>query len=379
MKMKMAAVAALLVLPATAFGATSIGLVHDGDGLPYFTGQVPGGLLTLDVMVSFDYGQIYTVSGGLYLDPDPDNKASDITINSVDYAGFPPWSYAYATPVGSNLSQHLDFGKLNFGGTEESLADAGGQKYATIVLNVGLLPPGVYQIKIGDSLSGKLADTGSGKGYWASINAPTGHTGEAWPFDSDGEFTLTLTAPCEALSITSAVSRKTHGSAGTFDIAAGSIECRSTRITKIVTVFDQSIVRLGSDNTDVSITSGTFTATSSIVVSTTTNPNDTVTVNLTDNSVTDKVPFRIWYPGIAAECDHDYTGAALVKCWRVLRGDYDGSGKVQTIDVSGVSGKIGHTFSQSNFRADYDANGKFETLDVSGTSGKIPNSCAVCP
>ena len=191
MKIKLVAVVALLALPATVWGATRIWLEYNGQ--QYVNGQALDGSLPLDVMVDFDYGDVYTVSGGLYMD----SMASSVTISEVTYAGlvFPPWSFDYGTPVGSNLSQHIDFGTLNFGSVGELLALAGPQKYATIVLNIASLTPGVYHIMIGDSASGQL----SGVGYWAGTNAPLGQEGEATPFDEVGTFTLTIDQ--QALSV----------------------------------------------------------------------------------------------------------------------------------------------------------------------------------
>jgi len=146
-----------------------------------------------------------------------------------------------------------------------------------------------------------------------------------------------------------------------------------------VTVFNQSIDRLNNNNTDVSVTSGTFSATNPIQISTTTVTNDTLTVSFTNSSVANGVPFRISYPGIAAACNHAFTGSALQKCWRILPGDYDNNGKVQTNDVNSTAGKIGLTLGSNNFKGDYDANGAFQTNDVNGVAGKIPNSCATCP
>ena len=380
MKIKLVAVVALLALPATAFGVTSIWLEHDGQ--PFFTGQVPGGLLSLDVMVSFDYGDIYTVSGGLYLD----SMASSVTISEVTYAGlvFPPWSYPYATPVGSNLSQHIDFGTLNFGSVGELLALAGPHKYATIVLNVAALTPGVYHITIGDSASGQL----SGKGYWASIIAPTDHTGEATAFDDDGGFTLTISAPCEALTILSSKSVKTHGTS-TYGIEGSStetgqksIECRhrsaspvQATISKVVTVFNQAITRINNNSTDVSVNSGTI---GTISVTTTTVTGDTLVVPMSD--VPDNAVFRIGFPGIKATCDDSTT--TDTKCWKVIRGDYNASGTVTVqADVVLVRNLVGQplNFSATAFRADYDCSGSITVqTDVVGVRNRVGGACTGC-
>jgi len=185
MKRKMAAVVALLALPAAGFGASTIWLESGGQTATSVTAGTA--TLVIDVDVDFQYGDVDALSGGLYMD----NLASNVTIGAITYADpvFSTWSLQFADPVGTNLSQHIDFGAMNFGGPTELLAGPGTQKFATITLNgIGTLSAGVYHITVGDGADAELA----GKGYWASLTAPPGDEGGLTPFDSTGGFTLTV-------------------------------------------------------------------------------------------------------------------------------------------------------------------------------------------
>jgi len=185
--------------------------------------------------------------------------------------------------------------------------------------------------------------------------------------------TVTVSQACANLTITSAASRKTHGTIGTFSIASGSVECRKNQVTQVATVFNLTIQRLNNNSTDVSVSSGTV---STISITTTTVTNDTLIVNMTLASVTDKAVFTIKYPGIYACETSNKTTAS--KCWKVLCGDIDGSGKVLNADVTAVVGKLGQVADATIFRRDWDASGKILNADTTGVVGKLGHSCPGC-
>ncbi len=179
------------------------------------------------------------------------------------------------------------------------------------------------------------------------------------------------------LSIVSSVSRKTHGTAGDFDVASGGWEGRvpSTSLqgpSKIVTTFNQNIARVNNNNSDVSVSSGTV---GSIVVA-----GSTLTVNLT--GITNRATFTIGYPGIAAASGGSTTAAT--NCWQVLAGEASGGSPlvVNTSDFVYVRGRIGMAVSASTFRADVNADGAINTSDFVAIRGRIDSlfsMAATCP
>jgi hypothetical protein len=70
------------------------------------------------------------------------------------------------------------------------------------------------------------------------------------------------------------------------------------------------------------------------------------------------------------------TGTDTVK-WRIIRGDFDGNGTVNSIDVANVTNRIGQTVGATNFRADINGDGNINTLDVTQTQSNL--GAAVTP
>lgn len=184
-----------------------------------------------------------------------------------------------------------------------------------------------------------------------------------------------VSSGCENLSIVSSVSRKVHGTAGTFDVASGGWEGRvpSSSLqgpSTIVTQFNQNIQRLTNTNADVSISSGTVASISA--------SGDTLTVNVT--GIATKATFTIGYPGIAAACDSSKTTSAT-NCWQVLAGEASGGTPivVNTSDFVYVRGRIGQAVSASNFRADVTADGQINTSDFVAIRGRIDSLFTMPP
>jgi hypothetical protein len=64
-------------------------------------------------------------------------------------------------------------------------------------------------------------------------------------------------------------------------------------------------------------------------------------------------------------------GADLLR-WRLIRGDFDGNGKVTNVDVQNVVLRIGQTpLTVSNFRADIDGGGTITTGDVTQAQSNL--------
>lgn len=157
----------------------------------------------------------------------------------------------------------------------------------------------------------------------------------------------------------SAVSRKKHGSAGTFDISLPfsgpvGIECRtglSTGTHTLVFTFSSPVTVTGSPQAKV--TKGTGSV-SSVGVS-----GSTVTVNLT--GVTDIQIITLTLFGVNQGPNTSNVSVSM----GVLAGDVTPDGVVNSSDVNFVRGKNGQTTNSSNFRADVDIDGVINGADAS--------------
>ena len=171
---------------------------------------------------------------------------------------------------------------------------------------------------------------------------------------SDSNFTITG-AP--ALTLSSAVSRKTHGAAGDFDVnlplsGTPGVECRMANPGHtLVFTFTNSVV-----GGNASVTSGNGTVSGSPTFS-----GNTMTVNLT--GVTDIQTVGVMLSGVTdsfAQVLSDTTVNATF-----LVGDSTANGVVNASDVSQVKSLTGAVISASNFRADLNASGAINAGDAS--------------
>ncbi len=154
----------------------------------------------------------------------------------------------------------------------------------------------------------------------------------------------------------SAVSRKVHGGAGTFDInlpqvaigGAVGIECRtSAGAHQIVATFANPVTVGG-----VSVTSGTGSVGGSSV------SGAVVTINLT--GVTNAQRLGITLANVS---DGANTGDVTIPMG-VLAGDTSGNGSVTATDVSQTKGQSGQPVTGANFREDVVVNGSINATDV---------------
>jgi hypothetical protein len=157
--------------------------------------------------------------------------------------------------------------------------------------------------------------------------------------------------PC--ITPTGVVSRKTHGSAGTFDIdllpPASGIECRSGGATDDFQIVVTFAVPITFASASVSGTGSVATALSS---------GNQAFVNLT--GVTNAQRITITLTGV-----NDGTHTADVSVpMGVLFGDVDGSGRVDSGDVFSVRQQTGQSPTSSNFRNDVNTSGRIDSGDV---------------
>jgi hypothetical protein len=167
------------------------------------------------------------------------------------------------------------------------------------------------------------------------------------------------------MQLVSAVSRKTHGSAGTFDIdlpqtVKPGIECRTGGPTN-----DHTILFTFSNNVSVgaaSVTSGIGTVMNFNVTG------NEVTVNLT--GVPNGQTIVVTLIGVS-----DGTNTSNVQATMgVLFGDVSGNGTVSNTDVAVAKSQVGAAVDSSNFRNDLTTNGIISNTDVSATKSQVGTS-----
>jgi hypothetical protein len=158
------------------------------------------------------------------------------------------------------------------------------------------------------------------------------------------------------------VSRKTHGTAGTFDVdllpPAPGIECRSggspTGNHKIFVAFPLPV-----SVASASVTSGTGSV-SSFSVS-----GNQVTVNLTAVGNAQRIAVTL-----ANVSDGVNSGDVTVPMG-VLLGDVNFNGRVTNGDVSSIQAQVGASVISSNFRNDVNANGTLSNGDVAAAQAQV--------
>jgi hypothetical protein len=161
-----------------------------------------------------------------------------------------------------------------------------------------------------------------------------------------------------------AISRKTHGSAGTFDVdlmpPAGGIEPRSGGMNGDY----QVVVTFAAPVTLTSATAIPGTGGTASVVGTPTISGNQVTVNLTNVSNAQRLTVNL--VGVS---DGINTGNISVPM-AVLIGDVNGNGLVNSTDISQSQAQSGQPVTGSNFRADVNANGLINSTDISLVQSK---------
>ena len=175
-------------------------------------------------------------------------------------------------------------------------------------------------------------------------------------FVKDDGFMIRTTAP--ALALNTAVSRKTHGLAGTFDIdlplsGAAGVECRTSGATgdhSIVFTFSNAIA-----SGTATVTSGTASIAGSPAIS-----GNTVTVNLTGvaNAQTIVVTMSNVIDAFSQMLPDTAVSASF------LLSDTTANATVTASDVAQTKAQSGVAVSAANFREDVNANGAVNASDV---------------
>jgi hypothetical protein len=175
--------------------------------------------------------------------------------------------------------------------------------------------------------------------------------------DGDPGYTAIFFGIGQGLALTEAVSRKTHGTAGTFDIplpltGEPGVECRSSNLHHTLVFTFSSNVVSGS----AAVTSGTGRVQGSPIFS-----GNTMTVNL--KGVTDVQKITVTLSDVTSDTSKVLPDAAVSA--NMLIGDTTGDKTVNNSDVRQTRGQVGMAVSASNFREDVNVNGAITAADVS--------------
>lgn len=167
-------------------------------------------------------------------------------------------------------------------------------------------------------------------------------------------------APVNPPALTGAVSRRSHGSAGTFDIpisisSTGTVpvECRSGSALTLVASFDKDVVTC-----DAVVAAGNASLTEGSVVS-----GKDVTVTLSD--VSDMQTLQINLENVTST-DGAVLPAGVMRV-KMLTGDVNGSSAVNGLDGALVASSSGKPVAANTFRYDVNANGYINSLDTALT------------
>jgi len=207
------------------------------------------------------------------------------------------------------------------------------------------------QNKMGDYMTIVSDNTGGSVAYCATFN-------------NEEDIYYVRVAPMSPV-VQSAVSRKTHGAAGVFDIpllplsGSPAIECRTGAVPgahQVVVTFANPVTVAGA-----AVTSGTgaaaFSVSGSTVTIDLTNVANAQTLTVTLNSVNDGVNF----------------GNVAIPIG-ILAGDSTANRTVNTSDVGQIKAESGNPVTAANFRTDVATNGAITAGDISLVKANVGNS-----
>jgi hypothetical protein len=170
--------------------------------------------------------------------------------------------------------------------------------------------------------------------------------------------------------VTAAVSQKTHGSAGDFDIdilATNAVECRKNGPTLVLITFDQDIQQISGTVNDVSLSSGTVSA---LAIS-----GNQLTVTM--SGAADIALLTVGFPGIRSASGQTATGNV---CFAVLSGDVTGDRKVNVFDLQAAKNTVNQPVTALNFRDDITADGGINVFDMLAVKNNLNKTIAgSCP
>jgi uncharacterized repeat protein (TIGR01451 family) len=291
--------------------------------------------------------------------PDPVARGGTLTYHmTVTNNGMPTMP---ATTSGVTLTDVLPPGVTFVSATPSSGTCSG---TSTVVCKLGIFPSGatatVDIVVTAPNTSGTLTNT-------ATVAAAT--TDPTLANNTATAMTTVGTAPVPTV----VVSRKIHGTAGTFDIAllppAPGIECRTGGATgdhTVVVTFALPVTVSGNGTVKAQVTSGTGQVGSGGVANgnAVTVSGAAVTVPLTNVANAQRLTITIF--GVS-----DGTNAGDVNVpMAVLLGDTTANGSVNSSDISQTKAQSGTVPTASTFRTDVTVNGLINSSDISTVKSK---------
>lgn len=242
-------------------------------------------------------------------------------------------------------------------------ADTGTYNIATGVVTITISNFKLRAIDGGSSkyIAGTSLSALNVRTYFVRPDAGQKSQNNASDITGDGAYTLAGNASCATtVPFLGAVSRKVHGTSGTFDIglpATGplGIECRSGGANgnfTIVFLFANPVVSVAN-----ATTTGTGSISSRAIGS---DPHE-YAVNLT--GVTNAQRLTVTLMGITDTVGNNTP--SLSATMGVLAGDTTGNGRVNSADVSQTQSMTGQAITQDSFREDVTVDGRINSADVS--------------
>ena len=227
----------------------------------------------------------------------------------------------------------------------------------------GFPPPAPLVGPYGNSFAPFIGTNPNGMWKLYIVDDVDGNSGQL-----TGGWSITLTTATPALQVTSAVSRKTHGAAGDFDVnlplsGAPGVECRSGASGHtLVFTFTNSMM-----SGTASVTGGVGSVSGSPVIS-----GNTITVNLT--GVVNAQTLTVTLQGLTDIFSQNLPDTPVSV--NFLLGDTTANKTVNASDVAQVKSQVGVPVSASNFRTDTTVSGAINASDVSQVKA---NSGSVIP
>ena len=170
--------------------------------------------------------------------------------------------------------------------------------------------------------------------------------------------------------VQSAVSRKTHGAAGTFDInmpltGTSGVECRTGGAThdySLVVTFSGNVTVTGMPQSQV------VTGTGCVGSGGTCDPNGTVSVSgnmvtVPLTNIADIQVINVQINGVNGASDEPAVNVTIPMGF--LTGDVNGNRVVNSTDVAQTKSQVGQNVGSANFREDVNASGTITATDVS--------------
>ena len=211
--------------------------------------------------------------------------------------------------------------------------------------------------------NGQVADgTGSGARFNGPANVLIARSGRLFVSDYADE-TMRIGAP--ALTMVQAVSRKVHGSGGTFDIplpptGEPGVECRNHdgagNHTLVITFSNPVVKGQATVTHGVATVSDPLVFTDNAVFVSLTNVADAQTITISLSDVTDS--FGQVFPDSTVSMS-------------LLTGDTNGDGRVSSSDVAQTKSQSGTPLAAVNFRSDINVSGSITASDVTEVKADV--------